>query len=122
MYLQFVGIALANAQVIESSREEYERNRVSMQSYILASVTIMIILHLIFLILFKICVKLSPHYNYHSLFPDTQTISRIGAIFLFRMGWLTHRPINFPKSYPSQYPNIYCHNISNFTCSKLMQL
>lgn len=28
-YLQFVGIALTNAQIMEDSRQEYERNRVS---------------------------------------------------------------------------------------------
>jgi dual 3',5'-cyclic-AMP and -GMP phosphodiesterase 11 len=27
-YLQFVGIAITNAQIMEASREEYERNRV----------------------------------------------------------------------------------------------
>jgi hypothetical protein len=27
-YLQFVGIAITNAQIMEASRQEYERNRV----------------------------------------------------------------------------------------------
>lgn len=31
-YLQFVGIALTNAQIVETSRLEYERNRVSSHS------------------------------------------------------------------------------------------
>lgn len=28
-YLQFVGIAITNAQIMETSRQEYDRNRVS---------------------------------------------------------------------------------------------
>ena len=31
-YLQFVAIALTNAQILETSRREYERNRVSIVS------------------------------------------------------------------------------------------
>lgn len=30
-YLQFVGIAITNAQIVEDSRAEYDRNRVSVQ-------------------------------------------------------------------------------------------
>lgn len=32
-YLQFVGIAITNAQIVETSREEYDRNRVSMEVF-----------------------------------------------------------------------------------------
>ena len=32
-YLQFVGIAITNAQIMEASRQEYERNRVIFFEY-----------------------------------------------------------------------------------------
>lgn len=31
-YLQFVGIAITNAQIMEASRQEYERNRVKTEN------------------------------------------------------------------------------------------